>query len=74
MTVTSALASALPPGPVAVRVKVVESCGETFCVPLDGTLPMPVMLAVLAPVVFQLRIVDWPRSMTFGEALMEAVG
>jgi hypothetical protein len=35
---------------------------------------MPLMLAVVAPVVFQLRIVDWPRSITFGLAVMDAVG
>jgi hypothetical protein len=55
-------------------VYVVESCGETFWVPLEGTLPMPLMLAVVAPVVFQLRIVDWPRSITFGLAVIDAVG
>ena len=73
-TVTSALDCALPPGPVAVRVKVVESCGETFCVPFGGTVPIPPMVAVVASVVFQVRTVDWPRSITFGEAVMEAVG
>src|SRR5665213_4120624 len=73
-TVTRTLASAEPPSPLAVRWKLVEVEGETVCVPLTGTWPMPSMVTVVASVVRQLRTTDWPRSMANGSAVRFAVG
>jgi hypothetical protein len=52
----------------------VELAGETVCVPLTGTSPMPSMLALVAPLVRQFRTTDWPWSMESGSAVMVAVG
>src|SRR6185437_7290286 len=73
-TVTRTLASAVPPSPLAVRWKLVEVEGETVCVPLTATGPMPSMVTLVASVVRQLRTTDWPRSMASGSAVRFAVG
>src|SRR5665213_1897479 len=73
-TVTRTLASVLPPSPLATRWKLVELEGETVCVPLTGTGPMPSMTTLVALVVRQLRTRDWPISMARGSAVRVAVG
>ena len=73
-TVTRALASAVPPSPLATRWKLVEVAGETVWVPLAETVPMPSMVTEVALVVRQLRTTDWPRSMARGSAVRLAVG
>ena len=57
-TVTRTLASVVPPSPLATRWKLVELDGETVCVPLTGTFPMPSMETLLALVVRQLSTTD----------------
>src|SRR6202789_3311915 len=73
-TVTRTFASVVPPSFLATRWKLVELDGETVCVPLTGTSPMPSMLTLVALDERQLRTTDWPRSMAMGSAVMEAVG
>jgi hypothetical protein len=52
-----------PPGPVAVRVQVVESLGLTRRLPVPGTVPMPWSIETLVtlPLTSQRRVEDWPR-------------
>src|SRR5215469_13510479 len=73
-TVTRTLASVVPPSPLATRWKLVELAGETVCVPLTATSPMPSMETEVALVVRQLRTTDWPWSMAWGSAVILAVG
>src|SRR5215472_10611030 len=73
-TVTRTFASVVPPSPLATRWKLVELAGETVCVPLTATSPMPSMETEVALVVRQLRTTDWPWSMAWGSAVMLAVG
>src|SRR6185312_16410052 len=73
-TVTRTLASVLPPSPLATRGKLVELEGDTVCVPLTGTGPMPSITTLVALVVRQLRTSDWPISMASGSAVRVAVG
>src|SRR5207253_396491 len=44
------------------------------CDPFGCTAPMPSMLASVALLVCQVRVVDWPFSTVFGLAVSEAVG
>jgi hypothetical protein len=55
-------------------VKIVEVEGETDCEPLTATGPMPSIVALVAFVVDQKRVADWPGLMAAGETLMLAVG
>src|SRR6266702_347030 len=73
-TVTRTLASVVPPSPLATRWKLVELDGETVCVPLMATVPMPSIVTEVASVVRQLSTTDWPRSMASGSAVRLAVG
>lgn len=68
------LASALPPAPLAVRVKVVDLVGETDCEPLVATVPISAMEAEVALVVVHDRVADCPESITDGVTVMLAVG
>ena len=70
---TRAVDSCVPPGPLAIRRKVVESVGLTLADPLGSTLLGPSVTSV-AFVVCQVRVVDWPFSMVFGFAERDAVG
>jgi len=55
------LASAEPPGPVAVSVYVTESCGVACWVPSAETLPIPgERLRVVALVEDHVNVTDWP--------------
>src|SRR5437868_4794321 len=74
VTVTRAVASWVPPSPLAVRWYVVESSGVTCCEPLGCTAPMPSMVTSVALVVCQVSVLDWPLSTVLGLALSEAVG
>ena len=61
MTVTRALAVAVPPAPLALIVYVVDELGETERDPLVLTSPIPWSMATLvALVVVQLRVEDFP--------------
>ena len=61
MTVTRALAVAVPPAPLALSVYVVDELGETERDPLVLTSPIPWSMATLvALVVVQLRVEDFP--------------
>ena len=73
-TVTRTLASTVPPSPLAVRWKLVEVEGETVCVPLTLTVPMPSIDTAVASVVRQFSTTDWPRSIASGSAVSVAVG
>src|SRR5581483_11606550 len=73
-TVTRAVASCVPPGPLAVRRQLVESLGVTCCDPLRSTLPTPSMFTSVAFSVRQVTVKDSPRCTVFGFALMLAVG
>ena len=69
MTVTVTLSVVLPPGPVAVRVYVVVSSGETVREPFGSTSPIPgSMLTLSALMVDQLSVLDSPRVMVDGSA------
>src|SRR5882724_9233850 len=48
--------------------------GVTLCDPFGCTAPIPSMLASVALLVCQVRVVDWPFSTVFGLAVSEAVG
>jgi len=67
MTVTGAV-TLLPSALVAVRVYVVVVVGDTVVLPLTGTVPTPLMLAVVAPFVAQLNVDCWPDEMVTGFA------
>ena len=59
VTVTRALASAVPPGPVAVIVYVTESVGLTVLEPCGATLPTPgARFSVVALLEDQVRVTD----------------
>src|SRR5579875_2303531 len=73
-TVTRTLASVVPPSPLATRWKLVEFAGETVCVPLTATSPMPSIDTLVALVVRQFNTTDWPRSIASGSAVRVAVG
>jgi hypothetical protein len=61
VTVTRALASAVPPGPVAVIVYVVDSVGETPTVPSGATVPTPEsIVSAVAFVEDQVSVEDCP--------------
>jgi hypothetical protein len=69
VTLTVAVAVLVPPGPVAVRVYVVEAPGNTRRLALACTVPMLLsMEMLLASVTFQLSVDDWPRSIEDGSA------
>src|SRR5213594_3879225 len=74
LTVTRAVASCVPPAPLAVRRYVVESSGVTAFEPLVSTGPMPSILTSVALVVCQVRVVDCPFCTESGFAEREAVG
>jgi len=59
VTVTRAVAVTLPPGPLAVRVYVVESLGVTDCDPDACTVPtLGAMLSSVALSELQLKVTD----------------
>jgi hypothetical protein len=69
------LESAEPPGPVAVIVYVVASCGLTVCVPCAVTAPIPgERVSDVALVDDHVNVDDCPRWMKSGEACMVTVG
>ena len=75
VTVTLVSATALPPGPVALAMYVVDAEGLTVRLPDASTVPTP--LSIVTPVAleeFQESVVDWPLSMAAGDALREMVG
>src|SRR5271157_6206088 len=75
VTMTRAVGRCVPPGPVAVSVYVVESCGVTDVEPCAWTLPTPGSKS--SSVTFcedQRNVTDWPFSTVAGSALSEAVG
>src|SRR5579864_1318401 len=74
LTVTRALASALPPGPFATNSYVVESLGFTVRVPDAETVPRPLMVIEFALLVLQLNCALWPCSISAGVAVSDAVG
>src|SRR5262245_10350632 len=74
VTLTRALAVALPPSPNAVAVYVVETRGLTSRSPEPGTSPMPLMVTILAFSVDQRNVVFSPRSRDDLSALKVAVG
>ena len=74
LTVTRAVASCVPPAPLATRWYVVEAAGATWREPLVSTGPMPSMLTSVAFVVCQVRVVESPALMVFGFAASDAVG
>jgi hypothetical protein len=71
LTVTVADAVVLPPGPVAVRVYVVESLGKTRRFPVFWTFPIALSMDTLVtlPLTSHRRVEDWPRWMEVGSAL-----
>src|SRR5271154_5477884 len=73
--VTRAVAVALPPGPVAVIVYVVDSVGFTGVEPCNATLPTPGSIsASVASVDVQLSVTVSPLFTDVGDALSETVG
>ena len=72
---TWALASADPPGPVAVKVYVTESVGVTRCEPSADTLPTPgERLSEVAFVEDQVNVTESPFWIVLGEAWRFTVG
>ena len=70
-----AVAVAVPPSPLAVRVYVVDELGDTDRDPLVLTSPIPwSMETLVAPVVVQDNVEDWPLSIVVGLADSVAVG
>ena len=70
-----ALASAEPPGPVAVIVYVMESWGVKRCEPCAVTLPIPgERLSEVALVDDQVNVTDSPLWMEVGEACRFTIG
>jgi hypothetical protein len=63
VTLTVAEAVVVPPGPVAVRVYVVESLGKTRRLPVFWTAPMVLSIETLVtfPLTSQRKVEDWPR-------------
>ncbi len=75
VTVTRASATALPPGPVALAMKVVDTEGPMVRLPEASTVPTPLsIVTVVALEEFQERVVDCPLSIADGDALREIVG
>lgn len=74
VTVTRAVASVVPPGPLATSRYVTEPLGVTLCEPEAGTEPRPLMLISFALFVCQVSSVDWPCWRALGLALRAAVG
>jgi len=74
LTVTCAVASAVPESPRATKWYVVEAAGVTVCVPLVGTVPMPSIDVLVASVVCQLRVTWSPAVICEGVAVICAVG
>jgi hypothetical protein len=70
LTVTLAVASAVPPGPVATRWKLVEFAGVTVLTPEVGTSPMPSMEMVVASEVRQERTTWSPAEIADGVAVI----
>jgi len=67
--VTVALEVAVPPGPLAVRVYVVVSLGNTWRVPETLTGPMPGWMETsVASLTIQRSVEDCPRSIVLGSA------
>src|ERR1700722_6117975 len=62
VTVTTVEDLAVPPDPVAVNVYVVVTAGVTFCEPLAGNVPTPLMVTEFALLVLQLSTVDAPLA------------
>src|SRR5262249_29952884 len=73
-TVTRAVASCVPPGPLATSRYVVDWAGLTVLEPFESTLPMPSMETSLAFSVRQVSCVDCPAWMESGLAESDAVG
>src|ERR1700735_1396007 len=74
-TVTRASAVAVPPGPVAVMVKVVDSVGFTGVVPCATTLPTPGSISrSVALVDVQVSVTVSPLFIDVGEAFSVTVG
>src|SRR5215469_13226216 len=74
-TVTRALESAEPPGPVAVIVYVTVSCGVTRCEPSAETLPTPgERFRLVALVEDQVSVTESPFWITVGDACRFTVG
>src|SRR5579872_847069 len=74
LTVIRALASAVPPSPLAVRRYVVESPGVILREPVAGTLPRSSMFTEEAFCVFQRSSADCPRSTVDGVTVRSATG
>jgi hypothetical protein len=77
VTLTVAEPVVLPPGPVAVRVYVVESVGKTRRFPEFCTVPMALSIDTLVtlPLTSQRSVADCPRWMEVGSTLnCEMVG
>src|SRR5579864_3746375 len=73
-TVTEAVASFVPPGPLAVSVYVVVEFGYTCRLPLGCAVPTLGSIRML--VAFSTdhrRVEDWPRSIDPGDAVNEAI-
>src|SRR5947209_1599277 len=74
-TVTVAVFVAVPPGPVAVSVYVVVAAGLTPIDPLTGWLPTPLSIdTVVALLLVQVSVDDWPALIDVGAAENVAVG
>ncbi len=75
-TVTKTLWVAVPPLPVQARVYVVGAVGETDWVPLVLLVPVqpPLAVQLVAFVLLQVRVVDWPVVTLAGVAVRERVG
>jgi hypothetical protein len=74
-TVTRTLDSAEPPGPLAVRLYVVDSAGVTLVEPSGATLPTPgERFKSVAFVEVQFRVTFVPLCTNVEEALMVTVG
>src|SRR5579871_26024 len=75
VTVTRALASAVPPGPLAVRRYVVDCWGRIERLPFACTEPISgEMLTVVAFSALHSTVVDCPRSIDVGLTVIVAVG
>ena len=70
MTLTDAMSSAVPPGPLAVSVYLVVELGYTCRLPDDCTVPMlGVIVTLVALATDHLNVEDCPRSIDAGTAL-----
>ena len=75
VTVTVAVFVVVPPGPFAVSVYVVVDVGLTPTDPLSAWLPTPLSIeTVVAFVVVQVSVDDWPLMIDVGDAEKVAVG